>query len=84
MAEGLRAAIVDANLRTECYVEAVAMARVKWARSPPRDDANAWPTYEKKGKGKDRDRIKGKGKGGKGKKADRERTTASKSQLGWH
>ena len=73
LAEGIRFAMRDANLRTEYYVEAVAMAGVKRTRSPTReapqrDDVDAKPPNDRKvnGKGKKGKGEKGKGKGGKG------------------
>ena len=62
LAEGIRASWKDANLRTECYVEAVAMSGEKRARSPQVDDrrretAEVSPPAKRKQKGK------GKGKG---------------------
>ena len=66
LAEGIRSSIKDANLRTEYYIEAVAMAGVKRARSPHvyarRESAEESPGPKRKHKqnkkGK-RKRIKG-------------------------
>ena len=72
LAEGIRASMKDANLRTEYYVEAVAMSGVKRTRSPQGDgkrrelsDSSPPPKRKhKSGKGK------GRGKGAKGRKTD--------------
>ena len=65
LAEGLRHCMDDANLRTEYYVEVVAMGGVKRTRSPSAqewpEDHDAPPRGKGKGKGKNK-YVKGKGK----------------------
>ena len=68
LAEGIRSSIKDANLRTEYYIEAVAMAGVKRARSPPADSARRASGDDDQNSAQKQKKKKGKGKGTKGKK----------------
>ena len=70
LAEGIRASIKDANLRTECYIEAVAMAGVKRARSPHIDNRRRDAVDDGQGIKQKQQRKKGKGKGSKGRKGE--------------
>ena len=71
LAEGLRASLKDANLRTEYYIEAVAMAGVKRGRTPRRDGLP---------KNKGRRKGKGRGKGAKSGKADKGGSRADRAR----
>ena len=71
LAEGIRSSIRDANLRTEYYIEAVAMAGVKRARSPHVDSKRRETAEDSPGpKRKHKQTKKGKGKGSKGRKGE--------------
>ena len=75
LTEGIRTCLSDANLRTEYYIEAVAMSGVKRGRSPPSNGQNDDITGDYRGK---------KGKGGhKGRKGEKGKKQGKGNKGGW-